>query len=57
MKGERGSITEPTGTGRYPVKGDNIADEATADRGGNFGRLARCGIMDDYIDQMRRALI
>lgn len=26
-----------------------MADEPVADRGGNFGRLARTGIMDDFL--------
>ena len=34
----------------YPVKSDQIADKPTSDSGGNFGRLARIGIMDAYIN-------
>lgn len=32
----------------YPVKGDNISDKATSDQGGNFGRIARSGLMDNF---------
>lgn len=34
----------------YPRKADRIADHPIADSGGNFGRLARTGIMDEYIE-------
>lgn len=33
----------------YPVKSDKISDHPISDRGGNFGRLARTGMMDDYL--------
>ena len=33
----------------YPNKADEVADKPVADRGGNFGRLARTGIMDDFL--------
>lgn len=33
----------------YPNKADHILDTPAFDRGGNFGRLARTGFMDDYI--------
>lgn len=33
----------------YPVKADEVADKPVSDRGGNFGRLARTGLMDSYI--------
>lgn len=33
----------------YPRKSDQIADRPLADRGGNFGRLARSGIMESYV--------
>ena len=33
----------------YPSKSDPISDRAIADGGGNFGRLARTGMMDDYM--------
>ncbi len=33
----------------YPTKTDEVADKPVADRGGNFGRLARTGVMDDFL--------
>ena len=56
-QGASGTIIEPDNVGPYPVKGDNIADKATVDGGNNFGRLARYGLMDDYIQQMRGSLV
>lgn len=32
----------------YPTKTDKISDVAAVDGGGNFGRFARTGLMDDY---------
>ena len=45
------SITFPTDVNPYPAKSDQVADRPASDRGGNFGRLARTGIMDAYIDE------
>lgn len=42
-------INCPTGVGPYPSKADQIGDEPAYDRGGNFGRYSRTGIMDDYL--------
>ncbi len=33
----------------YPSKSDQISDTPASDRGGNFGRLARTGLMDAYM--------
>lgn len=46
-KSDRG-IVEPEGVGPYPSKSDQILDRPISDGGGNFGRLARTGIMDSY---------
>ena len=49
-------IRVPSDMGPYPKKSDPILDKPVADRGGNFGRLARTGLMDDYkskLDQTR----
>lgn len=32
----------------YPTKSEEISDKPRDDRGGNFGRFARTGLMDDY---------
>ena len=50
-------IEVPQGVGPYPLKSDPISDKAVNDSGGNFGRLARYGLMDNYINSMRAALI
>ena len=42
-------ITHPLKISPYPSKADQILDKPASDRGGNFGRLARTGLMDDYI--------
>ncbi|RME55927.1 hypothetical protein D6779_11595 [Candidatus Parcubacteria bacterium] len=36
----------------YPTKSDMISDRPESDSGGNFGRLARAGVMDEYISQL-----
>lgn len=46
------SIIQPQGVSPYPQKKDRIADRPVSDSGSNFGRLARTGIMDEYIRDM-----
>ena len=41
-------IDVPEGIRPYPRKSDPILDKPKADGGGNFGRLARTGMMDAY---------
>ena len=45
-------IEIPEGVVPYPSKSDQILDKPTADGGGNFGRLARTGMMDTYMDKL-----
>jgi hypothetical protein len=45
------------GVSPYPQKSDRICDEPTADAGGNFGRFARTGIMDAYLEEARSELV
>lgn len=40
--------------GPYPAKSDQISDKAVSDSGGNFGRLARYGILGDYVAEMMK---
>lgn len=47
------AIHLPENVTPYPAKTDRISDVPVSDEGGNFGRLARTGIMDDYIGSMR----
>lgn len=42
-------IHSPLGVTPYPRKSDAITDKPDADAGGNFGRFARTGIMDEYL--------
>ncbi len=45
-------ITTPSGITPYPTKADQISDRPKVDGGGNFGRLARTGMMDDYVRKL-----
>jgi len=36
----------------YPSKSDKISDHPASDSGGNYGRLARAGVMEEYISQL-----
>lgn len=38
----------------YPAKTAPISDEAVNDKGGNFGRFARTGLMDQYMHKLFR---
>ena len=48
------TIVLASGVGPYPRKSDQISDRPNADAGGNFGRLARYGIMSEYVTEMKR---
>lgn len=45
-------IESPVGVGPYPSKSEAISDKPRADSGGNFGRLARTGLMDRYLEEL-----
>lgn len=45
-------IEVPTGVSPYPSKSDQISDRPRYDGGNNFGRLARTGMMDDYMAKL-----
>ena len=47
-------IESPHGVSSYPSKSDQILDNPRADGGGNFGRLARTGMMDEYMGKLAR---
>lgn len=51
------AIKAPVGVKPYPVKSDPIADEPEHDKGGNFGRYARTGLMDAYLERTRTELL
>lgn len=45
-------IEIPQGVAPYPSKSDQILDKPHFDGGGNFGRLARTGMMDSYMQKL-----
>jgi hypothetical protein len=45
-------IDVPNGIRPYPSKSDQISDKPRYDGGGNFGRLARTGMMDAYMGKL-----
>lgn len=46
------SIDVPGDVAPYPSKSDQILDKPRSDGGGNFGRLARTGLMDSYMQKL-----
>ena len=57
VRDDAGKIVSPSGVTPYPVSKSNISDQPSRDGGGNFGRLARYGLMDDYIAEMQSTLV
>jgi len=55
-RGQTG-IIQPSGVRPYPAKSDRIADHPKSDAGGNFGRYARTGLMDAYLERTRTELL
>ncbi len=47
-------IVSPQNVSPYPQKSDKISDDPIYDRGNNFGRFARTGIMDNYLEIAKR---
>lgn len=45
-------IEIPDGVTPYPNKSDQVLDKPLADGGGNFGRIARTGLMNAYINKL-----
>ncbi len=50
-------IRIPEDISPYPRKSEQILDRPVADGGGNFGRLARTGLMDAYIQKLHDVLL
>ena len=46
------AIDAPAGAHPYPSKANQILDKPRSDGGGNFGRLARTGMMDAYMSKL-----
>ena len=52
-QGKESDIIIPVDASPYPKKSDATNDSPKVDKGGNFGRIARSGIMDDYLRRMQ----
>lgn len=50
-------IEIPEGISPYPSKSEQILDRPVADGGRNFGRLARTGLMDAYVQKLNDVLL
>ena len=50
-------IDSPTDAKPYPAKADQILDKPHSDSGGNFGRLARTGMMNTYMEKLGEILL
>lgn len=50
-------IEEPEGVTPYPNARDNISDSPHSDKGGNFGRIARMGLLEDYKSELKRETV
>lgn len=46
------AIDSPASVEPYPQRGAQILDQPHSDRGGNFGRIARTGLMDAYMQKL-----
>jgi len=54
-RGGNGDITPATHQTRYPsVKSDQCSDRANDDGGGNFGRIARYGLLDEFVASIKK---
>ena len=51
------TIRIPSGIAPYPSKSSSINDEPVSDKGNNFGRIARTGIMDVYMSRVKNTPI
>lgn len=51
--GNESEIIVPESASPYPRKTEATTDSPKSDKGGNFGRIARSGIMDEYLQLMR----
>ena len=51
--GDASEIRIPSNAEPYPRKADATNDQPQSDKGKNFGRIARTGLMDDYLAKMQ----
>lgn len=52
-EGDASRIRIPSTAEPYPRKADATNDQPQSDKGKNFGRIARTGLMDDYLAKMQ----
>lgn len=54
-RNENPNIRKPPKENRhpYPSSKQESSDEAEGDKGGNFGRIARAGILDEYVNSIK----
>ncbi len=52
-EGDASEICVPSNAEPYPRKADATNDQPQSDKGKNFGRIARTGLMDDYLAKMQ----
>ena len=57
MDGKGRPIRLSAVTTPYPMKADPADDEAVDDKGGNYGRTARTGLMDDFVKRQLMELL
>jgi len=50
-------ILSPQEIAPYPKKADKISDKPISDSGKNFGRFARTGVMDEYLEAAKSQLL
>lgn len=55
--GQNAGIDIPRNVTPYPSKVDQILDKPKSDSGGNFGRLARTGMMDAYMTKLNEVFL
>lgn len=55
--GADAKIIVPNEAKPYPRKCDATTDTPVSDKGGNFGRVARSGLMDEYLARMKIQLV
>jgi len=54
VTGADAAITPARHQAPYPRKGEKFNDEAVQDSGGNFGRVARGGVMENFVEELMR---
>jgi hypothetical protein len=52
VKGSAAAVTPAPHQAPYPTKAQKFNDNAVNDSGGNFGRVARGGLMSDFIEEL-----